>query len=149
MSSADSLEIFTRALAHDLKEPMRTIKSFLSIINAHEPMSEKGQGYFNYIQNAADRMAALIDAVYFYTRLDGSPQEIAKESCDVATVLEDAKADISALIRERNAAHFQRRAARRHRQSQAIGAGAAEPSVQCHPALPDRSGHSYRCGGRT
>lgn len=98
-----SLEIFTRALAHDLKEPIRTIKSFLSIINAHEPLSEKGQGYFNYIQNAADRMAALIDAVYFYTRLDGSQQEIAKESLSVAAVLEEAKADISALIRERNA----------------------------------------------
>ena len=98
-----SLEIFTRALAHDLKEPIRTIKSFLSIINAHEPLSEKGQGYFNYIQNAADRMAALIDAVYFYTRLDGSPQEIAKEACYAAIVLEEAKADISALIRERNA----------------------------------------------
>src|SRR6185437_2021609 len=26
-----SLEIFTRALAHDLKEPVRTIKSFLSV----------------------------------------------------------------------------------------------------------------------
>ena len=98
-----SLEIFTRALAHDLKEPIRTIKSFLSIINAHEPMSEKGKGYFNYIQNAADRMSALIDAVYFYTRLDGSAQEVPKEACDTASVLEDAKADISALIRERNA----------------------------------------------
>jgi signal transduction histidine kinase len=99
----ESLEIFTRALAHDLKEPIRTIKSFLSLVTAHEKLSEKGQGYFNYIQNAADRMAALIDAVYFYTRLDGSPQEIGKEVCDSTAVLEEAKADISALIKERNA----------------------------------------------
>lgn len=98
-----SLEIFTRALAHDLKEPVRTIKSFLSVISSHETLTERGRGYFNYIQNAADRMEALIDAVYFYTRLDGGMQEISKEVCDVAAVLKDAKADVSTLIRERNA----------------------------------------------
>ncbi len=98
-----SLEIFTRALAHDLKEPVRTIKSFLTVLATHETFSEKGQGYFGYIQSAADRMEALIDAVYFYTRLDGSAQQISKEVCDTAAVLKEAKADISALIRERKA----------------------------------------------
>lgn len=98
-----SLEIFTRALAHDLKEPVRTIKSFLSVISSQETLSEKGRGYFSYVQSAADRMEALIDAVYFYTRLDGGTQQIGKEMCDVASVLKDAKADISALIRERKA----------------------------------------------
>jgi signal transduction histidine kinase len=98
-----SLEIFTRALAHDLKEPVRTIKSFLSVIATHETLSDKGKGYFSYIQSAADRMEALIDAVYFYTRLDGSAQQISKETCDATAVLKDAKADISALIRERRA----------------------------------------------
>jgi signal transduction histidine kinase len=98
-----SLEIFTRALAHDLKEPVRTIKSFLSVISSHETLTERGQGYFNYIQSAADRMEALIDAVYFYTRLDGGKQELSKEVCDVAAVLKDAKADVSTLIRERKA----------------------------------------------
>lgn len=98
-----SLEIFTRALAHDLKEPVRTIKSFLSVISSHETLTERGQGYFNYIQSAADRMEALIDAVYFYTRLDGGKQELSKEVCDVAAVLKDAKADVSTLMREREA----------------------------------------------
>jgi CheY-like chemotaxis protein len=98
-----SLEIFTRALAHDLKEPVRTIRSFLSVISSQEMLSEKGRGYFNYVQSAADRMETLIDAVYFYTRLDGRTQRISKEMCDVASVLKDAKADVSALIRERKA----------------------------------------------
>lgn len=99
-----SLEIFTRALAHDLKEPVRTIKSFLSVISSQETLSERGRGYFGYIQNSADRMEALIDAVYLYTRLDGGPQQISKELCDLGSVLKDAKADVSALIRERKAA---------------------------------------------
>jgi CheY-like chemotaxis protein len=48
-------------------------------------------------------MAALIDAVYFYTRLDGAAQQIGKQTCDLGAVLEDAKADIGELIRESNA----------------------------------------------
>lgn len=99
-----SLEIFTRALAHDLKEPVRTMKSFLSLLAGSESFSNKGQNYFSFIQAAADRMDALIDAVYFYTRLDGSAQQIGKESCAAAAALEDAKADLGELIRERGAA---------------------------------------------
>ncbi len=98
-----SLEVFTRALAHDLKEPVRTIRSFLDLLAAHDTLSEKGKGYFNYIQNAADRMNTLIDTVYFYTRLDGPESQISKEICDVSTAFENAKENIGALIRERKA----------------------------------------------
>lgn len=98
-----SLEIFTRALAHDLKEPIRTIHSFLDVIASHETMSERGKGYFNYIQKAAERMSALIDTVYFYTRLDGSEKEISKEECDLANILQEVKENLSELIRTRNA----------------------------------------------
>jgi DNA-binding NtrC family response regulator len=63
-----SLEIFTRALAHDLKEPVRTIRSFVDLLTTQETLSPKGSGYFNHIAKAADRMAALIDAVYSYTK---------------------------------------------------------------------------------
>lgn len=98
-----SLEIFTRALAHDLKEPVRTIRSFLDLLVTRETFSSKGQGYFDYIRKAADRMGTLIDTVYFYTRLDGPPQQLAKEACDVAGVLEEAKENIGQLIKERQA----------------------------------------------
>jgi signal transduction histidine kinase len=98
-----ALEIFTRALAHDLKEPVRTIKSFLDLFSAHKGFSEKEQGYLTYIQNAADRMSTLIDTVYFYTRLDGSPEQVTREKCDVAAVLEEAKENIRQLTSERGA----------------------------------------------
>ena len=98
-----SLEIFTRALAHDLKEPVRTIKSFLDLITTREKFTSAGQGYFNYIQKAADRMGTLIDTVYFYTRLDGGPQQVAKETCEVSAVLSEAKENIGRLIEERRA----------------------------------------------
>jgi signal transduction histidine kinase len=96
-----ALEIFTRALAHDLKEPVRTIRSYLALIGAQEELSDKGRGYFAYVSSAADRMAALIDAVYYYTRLDGAPPQVAKQRCDVAAILDEARADLAALLQER------------------------------------------------
>ena len=98
-----ALEIFTRAMAHDLKEPVRTIRSFLELMAAREGFSEKGQVYFNFIQKAAERMNRLIDSIYFYMRLDGSPQQITKELCDMNEVLEEAKENLIQLIRERDA----------------------------------------------
>ncbi len=96
-----SLEIFARALAHDLKEPVRTIQSYLDLLAAQETLSEKGKGYFSYVQNAAGRMAALIDTVHFYMRLDGVDHEIPKDVCDVGAVLQEAKENAAELIRER------------------------------------------------
>ncbi len=98
----ESLNIFTRALAHDLKEPVRTILSFLELIAGQQTFEEKSQAYFHYIESAARRMDMLIESVYFYTRLDGGEQ-IAKEVCSVATVLEETKSNLSRLLKERNA----------------------------------------------
>src|SRR5215813_4651459 len=78
-----SLEIFTRALAHDLKEPVRTIRSFLTVLQESEALSEQGQSYFGFVQTAADRMAGLIEAVYDYTRLDASAQQGMHEEVDL------------------------------------------------------------------
>ena len=98
-----ALEIFTRALAHDLKEPVRTIKSFLNLLMDDETFSDEGKEYARFIQNAADRMGALVDTVYFYTRLDGTPEEIVKQTCDVTVVLEEVKENITQLIQEHKA----------------------------------------------
>ncbi len=97
-----SLEIFTRALAHDLKEPVRTIRSYIELIARRETFSGKTEQYFNYVQTAADRVNALIDTVYFYTRLEGSDQ-IPYEWCDLIRVLEEVKTNISQLVEQRNA----------------------------------------------
>lgn len=98
-----SLEIFTRALAHDLKEPVRTIRSFLGLLKTQETLSPKGSGYFNHVASAADRMVELIDAVFSYTKLDSSSDAAGKETCDVAAVLADMKDSVGELIRERQA----------------------------------------------
>ena len=98
-----SLEIFTRALAHDLREPVRTIKSFMSVLSDRELLSPDGRRYFGYVHDAADRMGSLIEAVYYYTRLDASSEQPAKEACDLDKVFQDTLLDLGELIREREA----------------------------------------------
>lgn len=97
-----SLEIFARALAHDLKEPVRSIRTFLGQINDRQNLSERSQEYFQKSSKAADRMNVLIDAVYLYTRLDAA-QEIEMMSCDISSIMKEVQDNLAHLIAERGA----------------------------------------------
>jgi signal transduction histidine kinase len=98
-----SLEVFTYALAHDLREPTHTIRAFSALIADNEKnMSEKNRGYLTHIQNAADRMRQLIDAVYLYTRLDAA-EEMEKENCSLSTVLSEVTENLGQLIQSEHA----------------------------------------------
>jgi signal transduction histidine kinase/ActR/RegA family two-component response regulator len=98
-----SLDVFSRALAHDLKEPVRTIRSYLDLLAASAALSQDERRYFARVQNAAERMHRLIDAVFYFTRLDGTAKDFAKEDCDFESVLKEAVDNIDALVRERGA----------------------------------------------
>ncbi len=98
----DALEVFTRALAHDLKEPVRTIRSFSELIRQTDMPPEKEQRYFDYIQRAADRMGMLVEKVFRYTQLD-DPERAPKEPCSMTQTLEAVKENLYLLIREHNA----------------------------------------------
>lgn len=95
----NSLEIFTRALAHDLKEPMRTIQAFTAMILENWNSPDKMLKYFRFIQDATNRMTMLIDTVFLYTQLDAEEQ-IHMETLDMIQVLKDTKENLSHLISE-------------------------------------------------
>jgi signal transduction histidine kinase len=95
-----SLEVFTHALAHDLNEPVRTINSFTELISQSGGLTEKTEGYFQYIQKAAARMRILIDTVFLYTRLSDA-NNMEREICDTAILLQEVKENLNTLIQER------------------------------------------------
>jgi len=94
-----SLEVFTRALAHDLNEPVRTIRSFIDLLARFDSFPEKAKSYFQHIRSATNRMRMLIDTVFLYTRLD-DPGQMPREICNMATVLKEAEANLNQLMRE-------------------------------------------------
>ncbi|EJZ22545.1 response regulator [Rhizobium sp. Pop5] len=67
-----SLEIFTRAMAHDLKEPLRTIKSFSRILHGSAALPADDRELLDYILSAADHMEDLIVKVSGFTKLEAS-----------------------------------------------------------------------------
>jgi signal transduction histidine kinase len=96
-----ALEIFTQALAHDLKEPVRTVCSFAQMICDGEVAGDGRDEYMRHVRDAGDRMALLIDSVFSYTQLDGLG-EPKRERVDLNETVESAKANLSALFRERH-----------------------------------------------
>ena len=72
------------------------------MVNAEVSFEGKTNDHFQSIRYAAERMNALIDTVYIYTRLDGAEQT-KLDVCDANDLVEAAKENISHLIRERQA----------------------------------------------
>jgi signal transduction histidine kinase len=97
-----TVELFNHALAHDLREPVRTVRSFAGIICDGEISNERRDDYMRHIRDAGDRMAMLIDTVAAYTQFDGAG-ELRREVFGLDEAASDAAANLSALFSERGA----------------------------------------------
>ncbi|MGE3728560.1 MAG: ATP-binding protein [Candidatus Sericytochromatia bacterium] len=94
----DSLEVFTRALAHDLKEPVRTVTAFLERLNQPQTPIEKKAEYSRFIQRASLRMQTLIASVFDYLQLDQTDTDNHEET--ELEVLFQAAAENLTLLRQ-------------------------------------------------
>jgi two-component system CheB/CheR fusion protein len=98
----EALEIFSRALAHDLKEPMRTINSYSELIGETATLSKQDKAHFKLIQYASERMITLINSVLGYTQLDNI-SEARKVLCDTNTIVHSVIQSLKQLIEETEA----------------------------------------------
>ncbi len=98
----DSLEVFTHALAHDLKEPVRTVRAFSDMIVHHAVSPDETQTYFEFVCKAADRMAMLVDTVFAYTQLH-DPSRMTKTPVAMDQVVAGVRDNLGRLIAEHGA----------------------------------------------
>ncbi len=97
-----SLEIFTRAMAHDLKEPLRTIKSFSRILHGSADLPTEDRELLDYILSAADHMEDLIVKVSGFTRLEVS-SELELKPVSLSAVLDQVEHNLHQQIESRQA----------------------------------------------
>ncbi|WP_443747345.1 sensor histidine kinase [Asticcacaulis solisilvae] len=98
----ETLEVFTHALAHDLREPVRTVRAFTDMIVEDGGLPESAVTYFDFVRRGAVRMGMMIDTVYAYTQLH-DPSRVRKEACAMDTALSAARENLHRLIEESGA----------------------------------------------
>ncbi len=97
----DSLAVFTRALAHDLQEPIRAIQSFLGLALGVPELPQTARRYLEYIEKASSNMEQLVQTVHSYTMLDG--EELHLSVCNTQHIISDVLANLTKTLEEKKA----------------------------------------------
>lgn len=100
--SNDALRHFTSAASHDLRAPLRTICSFLSVLmeDAGPQLDEQSRDYVDRSIKAGLRMGSLLDSLLSYAQLR-RPSEWTTVDC--AAVLAQLRSDLSDSLEKKRA----------------------------------------------
>ena len=98
-SNEDLLQ-FTHIVSHDLKEPIRKVKFFGSMLKK-DLEKEQSDAYIGRITAAADRMTTLIDSILTYSKTNASGFPV--ENTDLNSIMRGIKKDLELLIDEKKA----------------------------------------------
>jgi PAS domain S-box-containing protein len=101
--SNEALEQFSYVVAHDLRQPLRTMKSFIQKLaeRYHGQLDSQADDYITRGINAADRMRILIDDLLAYSRVRTQGKEPTLTECGEAVA--SACANLQAAIDENGA----------------------------------------------
>jgi PAS domain S-box-containing protein len=101
--SNDDLLQFAHVASHDLKEPLRKIKTFAGRLmdDSETRLSAKGQTYLGKMNSAADRMYSMIEGVLAYSTVNSEEQSIAEVS--LGKILQQIETDLEVLIQQKEA----------------------------------------------
>lgn len=98
--SNKELESYTYVVSHDLKAPLRTVRSFGSFIleDYKDKLDETGQDYLNRMIRAASHMDQMIEDLLVLSRVGRKFTEIKK--VDLNKLVDEILSDLEATIKE-------------------------------------------------
>ena len=101
--SNDDLLHFANIVSHDLKEPVRKIKTFNSLLlnNSGVDFNEISKKYISKVDQSAQRMQTIIEGILAYSMLDKKAQPV--ENINLDQIIENIKIDLELIIEEKGA----------------------------------------------
>jgi PAS domain S-box-containing protein len=101
--SNNELQQFAHVASHDLKEPLRKIKTFAGrlVDDKQSSFSENGKLYLKKVNSAVDRMSVMIDGVLNYSMISAAHQRI--EKVDLNETIRDIESDLELIITQKQA----------------------------------------------
>lgn len=99
----DDLQQFAHVTSHDLKEPVRKVKTFGHMLQDEcgHLLPPRGREYLAKMESAASRMYTMIDGVLRYSSLSG--ENLFFEKIDLTSIIDTICSDLEVLIQEKNA----------------------------------------------
>jgi len=97
------LEQFAAIASHDLREPLRGIGSYVSLLGRkyQGKLDDEANLYIQFVTDSVDRMRTLIDALLSYARLGKEAQSL--KVIDSKSVVEEALTNLAIAIRDSGA----------------------------------------------
>ena len=101
--SNNELSAFNHIASHDLQEPLRKVRTFISRIREHdfEMFPENIKEYFSGIDRATIRMQNFITDLLLYSQANNTDKVL--ELTDLNLLLETSKSELSQQLEEKNA----------------------------------------------
>ncbi len=88
MQSHQDLTMFSQAVAHDLRAPLRTIASSASLLNERrDVLDDEGQAFLARIAETAERMAVMLGGLLELSTTDAQTE---RPGCDAERALDEA-----------------------------------------------------------
>jgi len=99
--SNKSLQDFAYVASHDLKEPLRTIGSYTSLLNYKykDSLDDTGSEYFEFISSGVNRMQSVISSLLTYSNLN--EQKFVIQKYDSNEILKETILDLESIIKQR------------------------------------------------